>query len=381
MDLSFTPEQLALHDEVVKFARQELNDGLAERERAQALSREHWRKCAELGIQGLPFPREFGGSDADILTTMLAMEGLGYGCRDAGLVFAINAQMWAVQMPIRSFGTEDQKRKYLPRLCSGEWIGAHGMTEPGSGSDSSRLATTAVRRGDHWVLNGSKTFVTNGPIADVFVVFATTDPALGFMGVTGFVLDKGARGLTVGRPIEKMGLRTSPMSELAFEDCTVPLDALLGRVGGGTRVFASSMEWERGCLLASQLGGMQRQLEACIAYAQTRRQFRRPIGKFQSVANRIVDMKVRLETSRLLLYRVGWLKSEGREAVLDAAMAKLYLSEALVQSSLDAIQIHGGYGYTTEYEVERDLRDAIGGRIYSGTSEIQRNIIAAQLGL
>ena len=381
MDLSFTDEQQALRAEIVRFARRELNAGFAEREQAQTLSREHWKKCAEMGIQGLPFPREHGGSDADILTTMVAMEGLGYGCKDAGLIFAINAQMWAVQMPIRNFGTEEQKRRYLPRLCSGEWIGAHGMSEPGSGSDSSGLSTTVTRRGDRWVLNGTKTFVTNGPIADVFVVFATTDPARGFMGVTGFVVERDAPGLKVGKPIEKMGLKTSPMSELVFEDCEVPLDGLLGKVGGGTRVFSSSMEWERGCLLASQLGAMERQLEICIEYARTRRQFKRPIGKFQSVANMIVDMKVRLETSRLLLYKVGWLKSTGQAAALEAAMAKLYMSESWVQSSLDAIQIHGGYGYTVEYEIERDLRDAVGGRIYSGTSEIQRNLIAAQLGL
>ncbi|MBI1798828.1 MAG: acyl-CoA dehydrogenase family protein [Candidatus Eisenbacteria bacterium] len=381
MDLSFTPEQLALRGEVVKFARKELNAGLVERDHQQAFSREGWDKCAAMGIHGLPFPREHGGSGADVLTTMLAMEGLGYGCRDSGLIFAINAQMWAVQMPILNFGTEEQKRRYLPRLCGGEWIGAHGMTEPGSGSDSSALATTAVRRGHRWILNGTKTFVTNAPIADVFVVFATTDRARGFMGVTGFVVEKGAPGFHVGKPIEKMGLKTSPMAELVFEDCELPLDALLGEEGGGTRVFSSSMEWERGCLLASSLGAMERQLETCVDYATNRRQFNRPIGKFQSVANKIVDMKVRLETSRLLLYKLAWLKSAGGEAVIDAAIAKLHLSESWVQSCLDAIQIHGGYGYTTEFELERDLRDAIAGRIYSGTSEIQRNIIAAQLGL
>jgi alkylation response protein AidB-like acyl-CoA dehydrogenase len=381
MDLSFTPEQLALRNEVVKFARRELNHDMAERDREQRFSREGWDKCAAMGIQGLPFPREYGGSAADIVTTMIGMEGLGYGCRDSGLIFAINAQMWAVQMPIWNFGTEAQKRKYLPRLCSGEWIGAHGMSEPGSGSDSSALATTATRRGDRWVLNGTKTFVTNAPIADVFVVFATTDRAKGFMGVTGFVVDQGTPGLTVGRPIEKMGLKTSPMAELVFENCEIPLDGLLGAEGGGTRVFSSSMEWERGCLLASSLGAMEHQLETCVEYSRSRRQFNRPIGKFQSVANKIVDMKVRLETSRLVLYRLAWRKSAGEEAVMDAAIAKLHLSESWVQSCLDAIQIHGGYGYTTEFELERDLRDSIAGRIYSGTSEIQRNIIAAQLGL
>jgi alkylation response protein AidB-like acyl-CoA dehydrogenase len=381
MDLSFTPEQTALRAEIVKFARQELNAGLAEREREQTLTREGWRKCAEMGIHGLPFPSEFGGSDADIVTTMLAMEALGYGCRDAGLIFAINAQMWAVQMPIQEFGTAAQKAKYLPDLIAGRRIGAHGMSEPGSGSDSSGLATTAEKRGDRWVLNGTKTFVTNAPIADVFVVFATTDPKLGFMGVTGFVIDRDTPGLSLGQPIEKMGLKTSPMSEVILENCEVPLDALLGRVGGGAGVFKSSMAWERGCLLASYIGAMERQLETCVEYAKTRRQFNRPIGKFQSVANKIVDMKVRLETSRLVLYKVGWLKNVGEEAVIDAAIAKLYLSESWVQSCLDAIQIHGGYGYMTEFELERDLRDAIGGRLYSGTSEIQRNVIAAQLGL
>ena len=381
MDLSFTAEQLALRGEIVKFARKELNAGIAERDRQHGFSRELWGKCAEMGIQGLPFPQEYGGSAADILTTMLAMEGLGYGCLDSGLIFAINAQMWAVQTPLWNFGTEEQKRRYLPRLCSGESIGAHAMSEPGSGSDSSALATTAVRRGDRWVLNGAKTFVTNAPIADVFVIFATTDRAKGFMGVTGFVVEKGAPGLKVGNPIEKMGLRTSPMAEVILEDCEIPLDGLLGREGGGAAVFSSSMEWERGCLLASYIGAMERQLETCIAYATSRRQFNRPIGKFQSVANKIVDMKVRLETSRLILYRVGWLKSAQQEAVMDAAIAKLHLSESWVQSCLDAIQIHGGYGYMTEFELERDLRDSIAGRIYSGTSEIQRNIIAAQLGL
>ncbi len=381
MDFSFTPEQLALRSEIVKFAQRELNAGLAKRDHDQVFSRECWGKCAALGIQGLPFPQEYGGSAADIVTTMLGMEGLGYGCRDGGLIFAINAQMWAVQMPIWNFGSEEQKRKYLPPLCRGDWIGAHGMSEPGSGSDSSGLATTAVRRADRWILNGTKTFVTNAPIANVFVVFATTDRSRGFMGITGFIVEKDAPGVRVGQPIEKMGLKTSPMAELILEDCEVPLDGLLGREGGGTQVFSSSMEWERGCLLASSLGAMERQLETCVEYARARKQFNRPIGKFQSVANKIVDMKVRLETSRLILYKLAWLKSAGEAALIDAAIAKLYLSESWVQSCLDAIQIHGGYGYMTEFELERDLRDSIAGRIYSGTSEIQRNIIAAQLGL
>jgi alkylation response protein AidB-like acyl-CoA dehydrogenase len=380
MDFSFTPDQLALREEIAKFARQELNEDLAARDRDETFSRENWLKCARFGIHGLPFPRAHGGSEADIVTTMLAMEGFGLGCRDSGLIFAINAQMWAVQMPILMFGSEEQKQTYLPKLCSGELIGAHGMTEPGSGSDAMSLTTTAVRDGDRYVLNGSKTFVTNAPIADLFVVFATTDPKRGFLGVTGFLVERGAKGLTTAG-IEKMGLRTSPMGEIALTDCEVPAKNVIGAEGMGSKIFNASMEWERSCILASHLGAMEHQLDTCIEYARTRKQFNRPIGKFQSVANRIVDMKVRLETARLVLYRVAWRKQADQEAVMDAAIAKLYLSEAWVQSCLDAIQIHGGYGFTTELGIERDLRDSIGGRIYSGTSELQRNIIASRLGL
>lgn len=381
IDLSLSPEQEALRAELVRFAKHELDPGTAAADRDHVFRRDAWDRCAAMGVLGLPFPAAYGGAEADLVTTMVAMEALGAGCRDSGLIFAINAQMWAVQTPIQNFGTEEQKRRWLPPLCAGAVIGAHAMSEPDAGSDSSAIATTAVERGDRWVLNGTKTFVTNAPVADLFVVFASTAPARGFMGITGFLVERGTPGFTVGNPIEKMGLRSAPMAELFFEDCALPATARLGPLGGGAKVFASSMEWERGCLLASYVGAMERQLETCVAHARTRRQFGKPIGRFQSVANRLVDMKVRMETSRLLLYKVGWLKNAGRDATSDAAIAKLYLSEAWVQSCLDAIQIHGGYGYMTEYELERDLRDSVAGRIYSGTSEIQRNLIASRLGL
>jgi alkylation response protein AidB-like acyl-CoA dehydrogenase len=315
------------------------------------------------------------------MTTMLAMEGLGYGCRDNGLIFAMNAQMWSVQMPIYLHGTAEQKTKYMPGLCSGEIIGAHGMSEPDSGSDAYSLRTRAERRDGGYVLNGSKMFVTNAPVADMAVVFATVDPARKMWGITAFVVDIGTPGFSVSRDIEKMGLRSSPMGELIFEDCFLPEENRLGPEGAGARIFNSSMEWERSCILASHVGAMERQLEECVRYARERQQFGQRIGKFQSVANRIVDMKVRLETARLLLYKVAWLKKQGKAAAMEAAMAKLYLSEAFVQSGLDAVRTLGGYGYMTEFEVERDLRDAIGGTIYSGTSDIQRTIIANLLGL
>jgi len=381
MDLSWSDDQLKLKESTIRFAKEKLNDRLIQRDKDGLFSRDLWEACAEFGIQGMPFPEEYGGMNADILTTALVMEGLGYACKDSGLIFGINAQMWSVQMPILRFGTEVQKRKYLPDLCCGKSIGAHGMTEPDSGSDAFGLRTSAVLNDDYYVLNGTKTLVTNAPEADVFLVFATTDKKLGFMGVTGFIVEKDFPGFRVGKAIEKMGLKTVPMAELIFEDCEVPEENRLGKEGSGAAVFNDSMEWERSCILASYIGAMQRQLAVCIKYVKDRRQFNKPIGKFQSVANRIVDMKVRLETSRQILYKVAWLKKDQGQAVMDAAIAKLYLSEAWVKSCLDAIQIHGGYGYTTEFELERDLRDSIGGTLYSGTSEIQRNIIAHHLGL
>jgi alkylation response protein AidB-like acyl-CoA dehydrogenase len=381
MDFAWTEEQLKFKQAAVEFARKELSAGLVERDRQAEFPREHWRKCAEFGVLGLAVPEAYGGSGADLLTAMLIMEGLGYGCADNGLIFAMNAQMWSVQHPILAFGNEAQKQQYLPGLCSGELIGAHGMSEPDSGSDAYSLRTRAQRADGGYVLTGAKTFVTNAPVADLAVVFATVDPAKGIGGVTAFVVEQGTRGFRVSRAIDKMGLRSSPMGELIFEECFVPADARLGPEGAGSAIFNSSMEWERACILGSHLGAMERQLEQCIRYARERRQFGQPIGKFQSVANRVAEMKVRLETARLLLYKVAWLKQNGKSAVMEAALAKLYISECFVQSSLDAIRTFGGYGYTTEFEVERDLRDAVGGTLYSGTSDIQRMIIARWLGL
>ena len=381
MDFSWSEEQTAFKSAVIKFAQNELNSGVIDRDQKGELSLENWRKCAQFGIQGLPIPEAYGGSDADVMTTLMAMEGLGYGCRDNGLIFAINAQMWAVELPILNFGSDEQKRKYLPGLCSGDLIGAHGMTEPDSGSDAYSLRTRADKVDGGWMLNGTKMFVTNAPIADVAVVFATVDPAKGRSGITGFILEKGMPGFSISRHIDKMGLRTSPMAEIILQNCYVLEENRLGPIGAGTSIFTNSMGWERSSILGSQVGAMEHQLETCVRYARERRQFGQPIGRFQSVSNRLADMKVRLETARLLLYKVAWVKQQGKSAVMEAALAKLYLSECFVQSSLDAIRIHGGYGYMTEFEVERDLRDAVGGTIYSGTSDIQRTIISRLLGV
>jgi alkylation response protein AidB-like acyl-CoA dehydrogenase len=381
MDFSWSSEQLELYDAVVRFARGSLNDDLVQRDRERTFSRDFWTLCADFGIQGLPFSEHDGGGGHDILTTILALEGLGYGCADQGLLFGIAAQMWSVQMPIARFGTPAQRAEFLPRLCSGEWIGAHGMSEPDSGSDAFALRTTARRVGEGYVLNGTKTFVSNGPVADMFVLFATVDARLGVMGITGFLVEQSRAGIRVTASIDKMGLRTSPMAEVVLEDCWVPEANRLGREGRGAGIFNDSMEWERAGILAGCLGAMKRQLEACVRHARAREQFGKAIGSFQSISNKLSAMKVRLDTSRLLIYRAAWLKQHDRPAAAEASIAKLYVSEAWTQSCLDAVQIHGGYGFTTEYEVERDLRDSIGGTLYSGTSEIQRAIIARSLGV
>lgn len=381
MDFAWSDEQLAYKKSVVKFAQNELNGDLAKRDRDCLFDRDLWLKCADFGLLGISVPEQYGGCRSDTMTALLAVEGLGYGCRDNGLTFGINAHVWTAQLPIDLFGSEDQKQRYLPKMCRGEIIGADAFTEPEAGSDVFSLKTRAEKKDGGYVLNGTKRFITFAPVADVIMVFAVTDPSQGKWGISVFLVDKETPGLRVSSAWEKMGLRSVPMSDVILEDCFVPEKSRLGPEGCGIAISQSSLEWERCFILASQLGTMERQLEQSIEYARDRRQFNQPIGKFQSVSNRIADMKLRLESARLLLYKVAWLKEQDRPAMLEAALLKLHLSESFIESSMDAIRIHGGYGYMSEYEIERDLRDAVGGVLYGGTSDIQRNIIAQLLGL
>ena len=381
MDLELTPEQQQLQKAAIEFARSELNRDVVQRDRDETFDHEGWEKCARFGTLGLPVPPEYGGMDLGVMEVIAVMEGLGYGTQDHGLLFSINAHLWTNSLPILCYGTEEQKRRYLPGLCNGELIGANGASEPDAGSDIFAMRTRAERQGECYVLNGTKTFVTNAPVANLFVIYATVDPGLGPMGITAFLVERDTPGLMVSRELEKMGLRTSPMAELVLENCRIPVCQRLGREGRGVAIFESSMEWERGCILASYLGLMRKQLDKCIDHVRNRRQFGHAIGKFQSVANRIVDMKLRLDTCRPLVYRIGLLKQRNKPAVLEAALAKLYVSESLIKSCQDALQIHGGYGYMVEQGIERELRDAMGSTLYSGTSEIQRNIAAKCLGL
>jgi alkylation response protein AidB-like acyl-CoA dehydrogenase len=381
VDFSLSAEQRELTEAAAAFARRELNQDLAKRDDAGEFPREAWRACAEFGIQGLPVPAELGGAGSDIVTTALVMEALGYGCHDNGLLFSLNAQLWSVELPLVTFGTPEQQRAYLPGLVSGDIIGGHAMTEPDSGSDALHMRSRAERRGDHYLLNGAKQYITNAPVADVLLVYATDADRPGLAGLSAFLVDAATPGLAITSSFEKMGLRTSPMGEIALTDCLVPVGNRLGPEGAGMAIFNSSMEWERSCLFASAVGAMRRQLDECVGYARSREQFGQPIGKFQAVAGKLADMYVRLEAARLLIYHVAWLKQQGRSAPAEAAAAKLFTSEAWVRSSQDAIQTHGAWGYLKDAGIERDLRDAIAGTIYSGTSEIQRVVLARMLGL
>lgn len=382
MDFSITEEQKSLRDKIVKFAQRDLNDGVIARDNDQAFSHDLWRKCAEIGIQGLPADETYGGSHVDALSCAIGLEALGYGCHDGGLVFSVCAHVLACVVPLSRHGTDEQKRRYLPGLCNGRLIGMHAISEPDAGSDPFAMRTRAERDGEGWRINGTKAFVSNGPVGDVAIVFAVTDPQKGFHGgTTAFIVEKGMPGFSSGKKFEKLGLRTAQVSGLTLEDVYVPQTAVLGTVGASAGVFATAMDWERILLVASHVGTMERLLETSIAYARKRSQFGQTIGKFQAVSHKIADMKVQLEAARLLTYRAAWRLDHIKNASLDAAMTKLFVSESLVKAALDAVQIHGGNGFMAEYEVERALRDAIGSTIYSGTSEMQRNIIARWLGL
>jgi alkylation response protein AidB-like acyl-CoA dehydrogenase len=382
MDFSYSDDQKILRKEIIRFSQRELNEGVIERDAQQSFARDLWLKCGDMGFQGLPIPEEYGGSGYDPLTTAIALEALGYGCTDGGLVFSICAHLLACVIPVWKYGTEAQKQKYLPSMANGRIIAVNAMTEPGSGSDAFAMKTSAIREGDNFKINGRKMFSSNGPVADLALVFAVTDAQKGYYGgISAFLVEKGTPGFRVGQTFEKLGTRTSPLGEMVFEDVLVSESTILGGIGAGSAMFVHAMDWERICLFATHVGQMERLLEKSIHYARTRSQFGHPIGKFQAISHKIADMKVQLEAARLLIYKAAWKLEKTRNVSMDASIGKLFVSESLVKSALNTVQIFGGYGFMTEYEVERALRDAVGSTLYSGTSEIQRNIIASWLGL
>ncbi len=381
MEFSWSPEQVALRQRVIEFAQAELNDNVLQRDLDGEFSRQNWLKCGEFGIQGLMIPREYGGQGYDLMTTALALEALGYGCRDNGLTFALNAQLWTIQTTLLHHASAEQKQKLLPGLCRGEIIACYAMTEPEAGSDAFSGKTVAEKRDGGYLLNGEKMLITFAPIADYALVFATSDPKLGKWGLSLFLIERGTPGFETSPVQMKMGLRTAPIGSIILKDCFIPEENRIGSEGAGASMFSSVLEYERACIMASQLGTMEYQLERVIQHAQKRKQFGKPIGKNQSISNRVTEMKMRLEIARLLLYKAAWLKQENKTMMLNAALANIYLGDAFVASSLDSVFIFGGRGYLTEYEIERDLRDAVGGPIYGGTSDIQRTIVASLLGL
>ncbi|MEU7065558.1 acyl-CoA dehydrogenase family protein [Streptomyces sp. NPDC046161] len=340
-----------------------------------------WKLLRETGILSLPFEEEYGGLGQSLLTTMYALEGLGEYNRDSGLSFSATTSICSTGIPVQHFGTEEQKQRYLPLIASGEAIGAHAITEAEGGSDAMAMTTRATRDGETFVLSGSKAFVSNGPIADVIVVYARTHPRGGPLGTTAFLVDRDTPGLTTGSPGKKMGLRTSPLCELYLDDVRVPRSAVLGRVGGGLIVLDHVMKREVLFSFVVNAGEMCHRLDRCVAYAKSRHSFGRPIGSYQSVANKIVDMKIQLESARKWLYDTGEKLEAGQDVTVDLAIAKLVTSQSNLATSLAAVQIFGGHGYMSEYGLEQDVRNAVGGTVYSGTNEIQYNRIASMLGL
>lgn len=382
MDFAITEEQKSLQSAVIRFARQEINHDTSLCDKEGLFPFDSWKKCADMQLMALPFPEEFGGCGSDFLTTVIVIQALGYACRDAGLVHAVVTQLLC-GIQINLFGNLEQKKYYLPLLCQGQKIFAQAITEPSAGSDAlGAMSTKAQKTEDGYVLSGSKVFISNGPIADVVIVFGLSNPnARRLDGVSCFIVEKETAGLERCRAVEKMGLCSLQNGELVFNDCQVSASALLGREGQGGIIFNESMEWERSLMPAAHLGTLERVIETCVDYAKKRTAFGQPIGKFQSVANKIVDMKMVLELGRLILYKAANLKSQGRRAGLEASIAKLFISEGLKQSCIDAVQVHGGYGFTKEYELERDLRDSVAATIYSGTSEMQKAIISRLMGI
>jgi alkylation response protein AidB-like acyl-CoA dehydrogenase len=382
MDLSLSDEQQQVRQNIIAFANKHLNKNVIERDRDQEFPRDLWLKCGEEKLQGLCVPENNGGKGLDSLSTIIALEALGYASTDGGLNFAICAHLLSCVVPLVKFGNDKQKKKYLADLSSGKKTAVNAMTESSSGSDAFNMNTTAIKQGDKFLINGTKTFASNAPVADTILLYAVTDQSKGYHGgITAFLFDINTKGVSVGKKFDKMGLRSCNMSELVFENVLLPESDVLGGVGSGAIIFNYSMDWERTGMAACQTGTIERLLEESVKYAQTRMNNGQPLGKKQAVAHRIATMKMQLEAAKLLTYKAasGLEKSKGN--TIDASIAKLFVTEAFTSVSMETLQIHGGNGYMTNNNIERIVRDAIGSTIYSGTSDIQRNIISGWLGL
>jgi len=377
MDFSLNEQQELFRRTAREFAQKELEPQAKELDETHQFPQKTLKALGELGYLGMIVPEEYGGIGADTLSYILVMEELARACASTSTIVSVQNSL--VEFPLIEFGTEEQKQKYLPKLASGRWLGAFGLTEPEAGSDAAALKTTAVRDGSEFVLNGSKRFITNAALAQVFIVFALTEPGAGHRGVSCFIVERDRQGFTVGEEEEKMGIRATSTCELFFEDCRVPEENLLGELNQGFKIAMLTLDAGRISIAAQAVGIAQAALDEALRYSQERRAFGKTLSELQAIQFKLAEMKALVEAARLLTYQAAWKKDRGEDYILESSLAKLYAAEVASKVADEAVQIHGGYGYIRDYKVERLYRDARITRIYEGTSEIQKLIIARRL--
>lgn len=377
MNFKLSEEHEMIRKMVRDFAKNEVAPTAAERDEEERFDREIFDKMAELGLTGIPWPEEYGGIGSDYLAYVIAIEELSRVCASTGVTLSAHTSL--AGWPVYKFGSEEQKQKYLRPMAEGKSIGAYGLTEPGSGSDAGGMRTTARKDGNDWIINGSKIFITNGGVADIYVVFAVTDPEKGSRGTTAFIVESNFPGFSVGKKEAKLGIRSSPTTEIIFEDCRVPAENVLGEVGMGFKIAMMTLDGGRNGIAAQAVGIAQGALDAAVDYAKERKQFGKAIIENQGIGFKLADMATSVEAARLLTYQAAWLESEGLPYGKESAMSKLFAGDAAMRVTTEAVQVFGGYGYTKDYPVERYMRDAKITQIYEGTQEIQRLVISRML--
>ncbi|WP_234574306.1 acyl-CoA dehydrogenase AcdA [Bacillus cereus] len=377
MHFKLSEEHEMIRKMVRDFAKNEVAPTATERDEEERFDRELFDQMAELGLTGIPWPEEYGGIGSDYLAYVIAIEELSRVCASTGVTLSAHTSL--AGWPIFKFGTEEQKQKFLRPMAEGKKIGAYGLTEPGSGSDAGGMKTIAKRDGDHYILNGSKIFITNGGIADIYVVFALTDPESKRRGTSAFIVESDTPGFSVGKKESKLGIRSSPTTEIMFEDCRIPVENLLGEEGQGFKVAMQTLDGGRNGIAAQAVGIAQGALDASVEYARERHQFGKPIAAQQGIGFKLADMATDVEAARLLTYQAAWLESEGLPYGKESAMSKVFAGDTAMRVTTEAVQVFGGYGYTKDYPVERYMRDAKITQIYEGTQEIQRLVISRML--
>ncbi|MBU8713554.1 acyl-CoA dehydrogenase [Brevibacillus parabrevis] len=377
MNFQLTEEHDMMRKMIRDFAENQVAPTAAERDEEERFDRSIFEQMAELGLTGIPWPEEYGGAGADYLSYVIAVEELSRV--DASIGVTLSAQVSLASWPIYKFGTEEQKQKFLRPLAEGKKMGAYCLTEPGSGSDSAGMRTTAVRDGDHYILNGSKIFITNAGEAEIYIVFAVTSPELKHKGVTAFIVEKGMAGFTMGKKEKKLGIRSSPTLAVNFEEVRVPVENRLGEEGQGFKIAMMTLDGGRNGIAAQAVGIAQGAFEHALAYAKERNQFGKPIASLQAIQFKLADMATKIEAARLLTYQAAWLEDQGLPYGKASAMSKVFAGDIAMEVTTEAVQVFGGYGYTREYPVERFMRDAKITQIYEGTNEIQRVVISNYL--